>query len=440
MRRIFFIILISSLLGIAASLCQAESADSGSIKFTPLETITQQKKNKMSLTGFTSVSADDSSGFTHLRFAFEAEEAWGIKPEIDIKKAAQKFLEYFFIGLAVPEENFWVNLSPYEPNRVIDSLLSDTDPGRIMLGADLRLKKDASEFTNPKISKTGKQFWSRLYEKAEQFVTLDSIPVSSRLWIVPDEVIVYETENQIFIIKSRLRVCLESAYLSDSYNIKDRRERELEDFASGLMQELVLPHLNERVNEGGTYADLKEVYQALILAKCYKEKFGYRSGYFLRRPAVEILEDAEINFPETPQQLYRNYLKSLKQGEYSFMETLTQGFSFYQVVSVRQYFSGGVDFRNIKIKKTNKPIQSQTQKDKTYLTCDLFIPHGVKRPLEYAKNQLEVTTDGGSRQKEDVSIALAGNLPAISPVKFFEQRMQVLDSTDRADKIVLSRL
>jgi len=419
MRRLFFMILLSILLGGIGSLCKAESADSGSIRFV-------------------SVSADDSCGFTHLRFAFEIEEASGIKPGIDIRKAAQKFLEYFFIGLAVPEEKFWVNLSPYEPSRVIDSLLSDTDFGRIMLSADLRLKKDVSEFTNPKVSKIGRQFWSRLYEKAEQFISLNSIPVTSRLWIIPDEVIVYETENRIFIIKSRLKVCLESAYLTDNYSIKDKRQQELEDFASGLMQELVLPDLNKRVNEGSTYADLREVYQALILAKCYKEKFGYQPGFLLQRPGVEILKDTEINFPYTPKQLYQNYLKSLKQGEYSFSETITQGFSFYQVVSVRQYFSGGVDFKSIKIKKINKPVQSQTQEDKTYLTCDLLIPHGVKRPLEYAKNQLEVRTEGGKNQ--DASVSLAGNLPAIKPVNFFEQRIQSLDSTSRTEKIVLSRL
>lgn len=421
MRRLFFIILLSSFLGSIASSCGAESADSGLIRFTTF-------------------SADDSSGFTHLRFVFETEEAADINSVTDIKKAVQKSLEYFFIGLAVPEEKFWVNLSPYEPNRVIDFLLSDTDPGRIMLEADLRLKKDVSEFTNPKISKTGRQFWSRLYEKAGQFVSLDSIPVTTRLWIIPDEVIVYETESQFSIIKNRLKVHLESAYLSNNYSVKGKREQELEEFASGLMQELILPHINRRVNEGSAYADLREVYQALILAKCYKEKFRYQSGFFLQKPGVEIVKDAEINFPYTPQQIYRDYLKSLKEGEYSFTETITQGFSFYQAVTVKQYFSGGVDFRNIKIKKTDKSVSLQPQTDKIYLTCDLFIPHGVRRPLEYAKNQLEVRTDGGSRQQEGASVALAENLPAIRSVNFFEQRIQALDSTGRTEKIVLSRL
>ena len=49
--------------------------------------------------------------------------------------------DYFLTGLALPNDVFWVNLRPDEPNRIIDPLLEKTALGKVMLEADLQLKK-----------------------------------------------------------------------------------------------------------------------------------------------------------------------------------------------------------------------------------------------------------------------------------------------------------
>lgn len=416
MRKYLLVILIPVLLSYTTLAFDDESKDKGSTRFN-------------------SLAVDNNAEFNHLRFLIEAKNLDNPDSIIGIKKSIQKSLEYFFIGLTIPNKKFWVNLNPDEPHRIIDSILGSTDLGRIMLMADLRLKENIGELTNPKTSKIGREFWNRLYEKARQLGITGEIPVINRLWIVPDEAVVYENENQFSIVKSKLKVCLESAYLSQNIDIIDRRQRKLQDYASRLMEELILPYLNEKVNEDYSYIDLREVYNALILAKCYKDKFSYRNSFLLKNVNIDITEDTEINLPYSPEDIYKNYLKSLKNGEYSFSETNNS----YSTIVIRHYFSGGVDFTNIKITKVDKPIQPQANEDSSYFTCDLLLPRGIDRPLQYAKNQLELSP-GNLIQNQDSSIMLAKKLPAIAPIKLADQRILNLDSVGRIDRLVLSKL
>jgi len=69
-------------------------------------------------------------------------------------------MEYFQVGIRLPDSMFWVNLRPDAPDDIIDPYLSRTDMGRIMLEADLQLKKDLARFTSPD-TKTGRQYWDK---------------------------------------------------------------------------------------------------------------------------------------------------------------------------------------------------------------------------------------------------------------------------------------
>lgn len=384
-----------------------------------------------------SISIDVGKGFNNLRLVVKAQKAGNFEALVDVKKAAQKSLEHFFISLALHDDAFWVNLNPEEPNRIINSSLRDTDLGRIMLNADFRLKEDVSEYINPQTSQVGKEFWRRLYAKAEELGLVDRIPVVTRLWIMPGEVEVDEGENQISIVKSGLKVCLEPAYLSGQFAVQDKREQELQNFASNLMQELVLPYLNKKVNEAYAYSDLREVFNALILARWYKDKFGSRYGSLLNTVDYRILDEAEIDFTTTPDEVYQAYLKSLKEGKYSFTETETLGSSFCMVITTKHYFSGGVDFRDIKMTKTSSP--SQEENNAEFFTCDLILPDRVERPLQYAKSQMELIS-GDLLGIQKAPIMLARNLPAITPIRFSEQSMQSLNYMDKTERVLLSKL
>ncbi len=57
--------------------------------------------------------------------------------------------ETFFVWLSHPSESFWVNLNPTESDRVVERNIGHTEVGRIMLEADLSLKKTAARLLHP---------------------------------------------------------------------------------------------------------------------------------------------------------------------------------------------------------------------------------------------------------------------------------------------------
>ena len=50
-----------------------------------------------------------------------------------VKDEAGKLIRYFLASLTIPEKDLWVNLSPYEKDRIINDELSMTEMGRDML-------------------------------------------------------------------------------------------------------------------------------------------------------------------------------------------------------------------------------------------------------------------------------------------------------------------
>src|SRR3989338_8167287 len=102
-----------------------------------------------------------------------------------IEENTQTLLKYFFIGLALPNEKFWVNLRPDAPDNIIDDDLARADIGRIFLEADVQLKKDTAQFTSPQTPE-GKAYWDKLYQKAGELFGTENItiPTITRPWIV----------------------------------------------------------------------------------------------------------------------------------------------------------------------------------------------------------------------------------------------------------------
>ena len=75
----------------------------------------------------------------------------------ELKKASQRLIKYFMASLTVPEEEMWVNLSPYEKNRIIADGLGKTEMGIDMLAQDYILKQLTASLMYPE-DETGKKF------------------------------------------------------------------------------------------------------------------------------------------------------------------------------------------------------------------------------------------------------------------------------------------
>ena len=95
-----------------------------------------------------------------------------------LRKETEKLISYFMATLTVPEDEMWVNLSPYEKDRVIADGLGDTVMGRDMLAQDYILKQLTASLMYPE-DKLGNEFWQRVYKKVQDKFGTTEIPTNT---------------------------------------------------------------------------------------------------------------------------------------------------------------------------------------------------------------------------------------------------------------------
>ena len=107
---------------------------------------------------------------------------------LPLQQQANQLVKYFLAGLTIPEGDLWVNLSPYEKDRMVPSALGQTDLGRDLLAQDYILKQLTASLIYPE-KDLGKEFWSRVYAKAQQQFGTTNVPVNTfnKVWILPDQ-------------------------------------------------------------------------------------------------------------------------------------------------------------------------------------------------------------------------------------------------------------
>ena len=60
-----------------------------------------------------------------------------------------KLTKYFLASLAIPDDDQWVNLSPYEKDRIIKDDFGKTEMGRDLLAQDYMLKQITASLIYP---------------------------------------------------------------------------------------------------------------------------------------------------------------------------------------------------------------------------------------------------------------------------------------------------
>jgi hypothetical protein len=267
-----------------------------------------------------------------------------------MKDAAGKLIRYFMAALAIPENDLWVNLSPYEKDRIVPDAFGVTEMGRDLLAQDYLLKQITASLLYPE-GETGKAFWAEIYKKAQaQFGTTD-IPTDTfnKVWIVPAKAVVYEEGNKALVVEARLKVMLESDYTVMEHHVVDGvapSGSPVQDMAKEVIRQIVIPVLEKEVNEGRNFVQLRQVYHSLILAKWYKENL--KQSILSRAYADQRkVRGIEIDDKTAKDEIYARYLEAFRKGAFNYVRDEVDPVS--QEAIARKYFSGGVNFLGLKI-------------------------------------------------------------------------------------------
>ena len=239
---------------------------------------------------------------------------------------AKKLINYFFASLTVPEDDMWVNLSPYEENRIIADGLSQTEMGRDMLVQDYLLKQLSASLLSPE-QELGAEFWARAGIEGAS----SNKDLLSKIWIVPESATVYMNGNNVFVADTYLKVKVGE---NDSSKQVDAIEGELERVFENLLAEI-----EHEVNNGKNFANLRQIYNSMILATWYKKnlKKSFLGEVYLDKNRVDgiDLEDKQIK-----EKVYQQYLKAFEKGVYD--QVKEEYDPQVQKIVQRKYFSGGL--------------------------------------------------------------------------------------------------
>ena len=262
-----------------------------------------------------------------------------------LKAEAVKLIKYFLASLTIPEEDLWVNLSPYEKNRIIPPSFGLTEMGRDLLAEDYMLKQVTASLIYPE-GETGKKFWQRIYQEAAKKFGTTNIPVNTfnKVWIIPDKAVVYENEKagSAYVVEARLKVMLEQDYLSlKKHLVKSNNTSSL---GNQIVREVVIPELTREVNEDKNFTQLRQVYNSLILATWYKKKIRdsvLEAVYADKKKVAGV----NINDPQETQKIYQRYLQAFKKGVFNYIKEESDPLT--QETIPRKYFSGGCGFEHV---------------------------------------------------------------------------------------------
>ncbi|WP_344245208.1 hypothetical protein, partial [Isoptericola hypogeus] len=258
----------------------------------------------------------------------EAEPSFGGEAALNLSSDA------LFTWLALDPSQFWVNLNPDTPDTVIDEEFATTDAGRVLLEADLELKRAHTDLMRPE-SETGAEFWESL-ERTE-----DGVPCfdSYRIWIEPHAATVRVDGDQLYILDAPLRV------QHERMDIQSPRpggpgctapeailERNFE-----VMQEVLEPELEEEVNTAPEFADLRRVYTARVAAQWLRERDARRPGAFHDIIRAGDVSDWPARTEWDPQPIFDEYVEDFQTVQFRYEWENEQGEFWIEV-------GGGVDF------------------------------------------------------------------------------------------------
>ncbi len=262
----------------------------------------------------------------------------------NLKAESSKLIKYFLASLTIPEKDLWVNLSPYEKDRIVPQEFGQTEMGRDLLAQDYMLKQITASLIYPE-SQLGKEFWAKVYAKAQAKYGTTQIPVNTfnKVWIIPEKAVVYENGGTAFVLENHLKVMLEEDYLSlekhEGIQSKQAQAKDTNQIGNQIVREIVIPALTKEVNAGKNFAQLRQVFYSLILATWYKKKI---KDSILNKVLSNKNKINGVNVESGDKdRIYQKYLQAFKKGAYNYIKEEPTAIPGQNIA--RKYFSGGVE-------------------------------------------------------------------------------------------------
>ncbi|MGE0268256.1 MAG: PfkB family carbohydrate kinase [Candidatus Omnitrophota bacterium] len=328
--------------------------------------------------------------------------------EAAFEDESKKLIKYFLAALTIPEDQLWVNLSPYEENRIISREFGHTEMGRDLLAQDYLLKQLTASLMYPE-EELGQEFWTRVHKEAQNRFGTTEIPMNTfnKIWIVPEKAVVHRNGESVFVVESKLKVLLEEDYVAlEHHALKSSRQQngtEVEDIVSGvsseIVREILIPAIEREVNEGETFANLRQIFHSLILAAWYKQnlKESFLGEFYIDQGKTKGIEtdDEQVN-----QKIYDQYIMAFKKGVYNYIrEDVDPGTNN---TIPRKYFSGGVDYAQLSqdIRETGvDPVTTQFSGAKRVrVSLDGIDQNGRKVDISAITGLTKpIITDGGDQ-------------------------------------------
>ncbi len=350
-----------------------------------------------------------------------------------LEKEAKKLIKYFLASLTTPEKDLWVNLSPNEPQRIVPESFGQTDMGRDLLAQDYLLKQLSASLTNPD-TKLGKKFWYEVHAKAYEQFGKTNIPedMFHKVWIVPERAVVFESHTSqvtrhknkdfsAFVVEAKLKVMsandfenhwrdlarneisggMEEDLKSEEYLVKSEGQDKKDLFTvhSSLFTEIILPAIEQEINEGASFAPLRQIYHSLILASWYKKRLkkSVLGAVYMDQNKIGGIDIAD---KEAKQKIYAQYMDAYKQGVYSFIKEEPDPQT--EKIIPRKYFSGGFSALSMidtaLITTTDIAVLPDISTDNAMVVVADLDPDGLRE-----KNAPQATQDNASVRYEVVT-------------------------------------
>ena len=259
----------------------------------------------------------------------------------------EKIIRYFLAALTVPASKLWVNLSPYESDRIIDNNVAQTEIGETLLSQDYLLKQLSSSLTHPD-SDLGKEYWKT---NNSHLITHDE---SNKIWIKPGEITLYDGGDLLMIADAQMKIESES---SD--------------------KDVLLPTIMKDVNQGRNFSQLRQMYYSIIMAQYFKKEFAdsLYEYYFDK----EKMNDIDMADPSTKEKVFKMYTSSFQKGVYDLIQKGWDSKANKKVK--RHYFSGGikgeVDFTSSSVAFIDETTFSSNLKEQECTQVQIIASSGV---------------------------------------------------------------